>query len=88
MDVGPESVRSFLLADEMFGAADEAEERVEGFGLEGDGSAGFFQETVSGVEFEVGEAIGGLGGALIFFENPCAISGLECLETSLHCWQK
>jgi len=32
-------VGELLFADEVFGAADEAEERVECFGLEGNGSA-------------------------------------------------
>ena len=41
VDVGPEGVNEFLLANEVFGAADEAKECVEGFGLEGDRSAGF-----------------------------------------------
>ncbi len=66
VDIGPEGMGEFLFADEVFGAAHQAEESVEGFGLEGDGSAGFFQEAIGWVEFEVGEAIGGLGGALIF----------------------
>ena len=66
VDRRPEGVDEFLFADEMLGAADEAEERVEGFGLEGEGSAGLFEEAVAGVEFEVGEPVGGVDGALIF----------------------
>jgi len=50
----------------MFGFADEAEESVECFGLERNGKAGCFEETLTWVKFKVAESIGGIGRALIF----------------------
>ena len=56
----PEGVGQLLLADEMFRAADQTEERVEGFGLERDWIACPLEETIAGVKLEVGEPVGSL----------------------------
>ena len=66
MDRWPECLDQLLFADEMVGFANEAEERVEGFGLERNGDGSFFEEAFVGVEFKVAESIGGVGRALIF----------------------
>jgi len=63
---GPERLDQLLFGDEMFGFANEAEESVEGFGLEGNRKAGFFEETFVWVKFKVAESVGGVGRALIF----------------------
>jgi len=53
-------VGQLLFADEMFCAADQAEERVEGFGLERDWIAGSLQKPIARVKLEVGEPVGSL----------------------------
>jgi len=62
----PECLDQLLFGDEMFGFANETEESVEGFGLERNRKAGFFEETFAWVKFKVAESVGGVGQALIF----------------------
>ena len=61
---GPQSIHQFALGHKVFSTTDEAEQGVKGFRSQRNCVAAAFQKPLSGIDFEVVEAIGAEGGTL------------------------